>query len=160
VLTLRKIAPDNFEECISLTVSEQQKAYIASNAYSLSEAYALTEHPLYVPMPYAIYHEETMIGFAFLIYQPIDENDPDDDESVYYLARMMIDKRYQGRGYGKAALAKIIEAVKRFPHGEANAIVLSCNPKNEPAYSLYKSFGFVEMGIEDEDGDSLLRLEI
>lgn len=33
---------DNFEECLSLSVAEDQKKHIASNAYSLAEAYALS----------------------------------------------------------------------------------------------------------------------
>ena len=40
MVTLREISVDNFEECLSLSVSEDQKKHIASNAYSLEEAYA------------------------------------------------------------------------------------------------------------------------
>ncbi len=160
MITLRPITIDNFEDCIRLTVSEQQRAFIASNAYSLCEAYALTNHGLYVPMPYAIYHNDALIGFTLVVYQPIDVNDPDDDENVYYLSRIMIDKKYQGRGYGRAALHKVIEVIKAFPQGAATAIVLASNPGNEPAYSLFKAFGFREMGITNSEGDNYLRLDL
>lgn len=160
MITLEKITEDNFEECISLTLFEQQRTFIASNAYSLCEAYALTNHELYIPMPYAIYYEDIMVGFIMVVYQPIDLNDPDDDENVYYLSRIMIDKKYQGLGYGKVALKKVIEIIKTFPHGSATAIVLSSDPNNQLAYSLFQSFGFREMGITDSDGDNYLRLDL
>lgn len=160
MISLRKITYDNFEECLRLTVTDEQKQFVASNAYSLSEAYALTSHRLYVPMPLAIYDDDTMVGFVMFNYEPIDENNPDDTEDIYYLARMMIDKRHQGKGYGKEAMRQVLELIKTFPLGCASAVVLSCNPDNVPAYKLYKSFGFTEMGIQDDDGDNLLRLPL
>ncbi|NLA71131.1 MAG: hypothetical protein GX850_01665 [Clostridiaceae bacterium] len=33
-------------------------------------------------------------------YQPADPDDPE-DEDIYYLSRMMIEKKYQNQGYGK-----------------------------------------------------------
>ncbi len=160
MITLQKITEENFEECLALSVSEGQKRFVASNAYSLAEAYALTNHSLQVPLPYAVYYGDEMVGFAFAVYQPRDESDPSDTESVYYLARMMIDKNHQGKGFGKAAVANILETLKSCPCGKADAIVLACSPQNEPAYSLYKSFGFIETGETDDDGDNLLRLDM
>ncbi|MDI9459468.1 MAG: GNAT family N-acetyltransferase [Bacillota bacterium] len=160
MVRLEPITADNFEECISLTLTERQREFIASNAYSLCEAYALTNHQLYTPMPYAIYHEDKMVGFAMAVYQPKDDDDREDDEDVYYLARIMVDKAYQGRGLGKAALQKMIDLIKTFPHGPATCIVLSSNPQNQPAYSLFKSLGFSEMGIVDSGGDNYLRLDL
>mgnify|MGYP000471455850 FL=1 len=160
MISLRKITEDNFEECISLAVTEQQREFIASNAYSLCEAYALTNHELYVPMPYAIYNDDTMVGFAMAVYQPMDPDDPDDDENVYYLSRIMIDKKYQGLEYGKAALREVVEMIKAFPCGEATAIVLASNPANLPAYQMFRAFGFREMGITNSEGDNYLRMDI
>lgn len=90
MVTLREISVDNFEECLSLSVAEDQKKHIASNAYSLAEAYALSREGRDVPLPYAIYAHGQMVGFVLTIFQPPDEQDPEDDETVFYLARMMI----------------------------------------------------------------------
>ena len=49
-----------------------------------------------------------MVGFVLSIFQPSDEQDPEDDESVFYLARMMIDRRFQGRGYGRQAMLQLL----------------------------------------------------
>lgn len=160
MIELKKITSDNFEECICLSLTEEQRKYIASNAYSLSEAYALIGDGKYVPMPYAIYNRDVMVGFIMAEYQPIDKNDPEDDEDIYYLARLMIDKRYQGNGYGKEAMLKMIEIIKSFPYGKAEAVVLSCDRKNVTAYELHRTIGFVDTGEFDEDGDAYCRLEL
>ena len=159
MIELRKITEDNFEECIDLEITKEQENYVASNKYSLAEAYALTNGD-YTPMPYAIYNGDNMVGFIMAVYQPIDENDPDDDEDVYYLPRLMIDKRYQSKGYGKQAMIKILELIRTFKYGKASAVILSCDCNNITAYQLYLALGFVDTGEIDEDGDSYLRLNI
>ncbi|MEC6748592.1 GNAT family N-acetyltransferase [Marinilactibacillus sp. XAAS-LB27] len=160
MIELEIITEDNFEECIGLKVLDSQIGYLASNAYSLSETYALTNHPLNIPMPFAIYNKETMVGFALVVYQPRDINDPDDDEDIYYLSRIMIDNKYQGFGYGKQALYQIIELVNSRPHGPATTLILSSSPENNPAYSLYLSAGFRKMGIKDVDEDEIIKLKL
>jgi len=159
LIRLEKITIDNFEDCLRLTVNDEQKEFIASNAYSLAEAYALCNHHSYVPLPLAIYARDMMVGFAFVIYEPKDDDDPD-DEDVYYLARFMIGKKYQNNGYGRSALNKLLEFLQTHPIGKAKSIVLSCNPNNHKAYSLFLSAGFKEMGFQDDDGDNLLQLEL
>ena len=159
MVELKEITEDNFEECICLSLTEEQREFIASNAYSLSEAYAVENGGIHVPMPYAIYHGNDMVGFVMAIYQPIDEDDLQDDENVYYLSRMMIDKRYQGNGYGKEAMLRMIEIMKTYPYGSAEAVVLSCSKENVIAYRLYKSLGFVDTGEFDEYGDVYCRLD-
>lgn len=160
MVELKKITEENFEECIGLRILDSQSDYIASNSYSLSEAYALTNHPLYIPMPYAIYNRDIMVGFTLVVYQPIDVNDPDDDEDIYYLSRIMIDQKYQGLGYGKQALKEIVALVKSLPHGRASALILSCSSVNQPAYSMYLSAELHETGLKDSDGDNLLKLKL
>jgi len=159
MVELREITEENFEECISLQLTEDQWKYVASNAYSLSEAYVLIKEGKYTPLPYAIYSHGDMVGFIMAVYQPIDD-DLEDDENVFYLSRMMIDKRYQGNGYGREAMIKMIEIMRGFQNGSAEAVVLSCSQENIVAYELYKSLGFVDTGEYDEDGDSYYRLNL
>ena len=141
-------------------MAEDQRKIIASNAYSLAEAYVLSKEGLYTPLPYAIYADEQMVGFVFAVFQPPDEQDPDDQETVFYLARMMIDHRYQGRGYGREAMLQLLEIMKAFQNGSAEAVVLSCSRDNIAACRLYQSLGFVDTGCLDEDGDVYYRLEL
>lgn len=160
MITLREITVDNFEECLSLNVAEEQRRYVASNAYSLAEAYALSKEGPYLPLTLAIYHAEQMVGFVMAVYQPRDEQDPEDDENVFYLARMMIDQRYQGRGYGRQAMLQLLEIMRKFQSGSADAVVLSCSRENAAAFNLYRSLGFEDTGVLDPDGDVYCRLQL
>lgn len=154
MIELREISTANFEECLRLKLTEGQQNFVASNAYSLAEAYALRNTGQYTPMPFAIYHDNQMVGFIMAIYEP------DDDEKIYYLARLMIDQRFQGKGFGKAAMLKMIELMKTFPYGPAESIVLSCSRDNTAAYNLYTSLGFVDTGEFDADGDVYCRFSL
>ena len=77
------------------------------------------------------------------------------DKYYYYVWRFMIDKRFQGRGYGREALRLALEFIRTFPCGEAEYCVLSYEPTNEAAKRFYGSFGFEELNepgyYEDDD---------
>lgn len=149
MIELRKITYDNFHECMKLEPKEAQKNFVARNIYSLAEAYVALTNEECIPMPYAIYEEDMMVGFIMLSYDKADEDD-DDDEDVYCVWRLMIDKEYQGKGYGKETMKKALELIRTFPHGEAKVVDLSYEPENLVAKNLYASFGFKETGEIDE----------
>ena len=150
MIELRKIDHDNWENVIKLEVSQDQKSFVASNIYSLAECYVdLTEGS--PPIPYAIYNGDELVGFAMANYDEVDDDDEDSDH-VYHICRLMIDKKHQNKGFGKASMIKMIELFKTFPLGKAVAITTSYEPTNEHARGLYKSLGFVETGdmLDDE----------
>jgi diamine N-acetyltransferase len=70
---------------------------------------------------------------------------------------MMIDRRYQGRGYGKAALLALIERIKMQP--DCLAIELDYDRENTAAARLYRGCGFQPLQ-ENEAGEILARLVI
>ena len=57
----------------------------------------------------------------------------------------MIDGKYQGKGYGKAALALILDYLKTNPQGDAEYVYTSIEPGNEPTRQgkLTKSGGII-----------------
>ena len=57
----------------------------------------------------------------------------------------------QGRGYGKAAFAAVLDYIRTKPFGKSDRILLTCNRENPAALGLYQSFGFCPTGNEDED---------
>jgi diamine N-acetyltransferase len=156
MIELQKITGDNFRECINLEVKEEQKNFVAPNIRSLAQAYVATSNNECIPMPYAIYDKETMVGFIMLCYCIADETEP---ENTYGVWRLMIDKHHQGKGYGKETMAKVIELIKTFPHGAATSVVLSYEPENLVAKALYASFGFVETGVIEE-GEAVAKLTL
>lgn len=158
MVELKKITYDNFNECIKLVTTEEQKEFVASNIYSLAEAYVALTNQECIPMPYAIYNDDIMVGFLMMSYNEKDEDD-DEDEDAYSIWRFMIDKKYQGKGYGKESMAKALQLIKTFPHGEAKLVVLSYEPENVVAKKLYASFEFEETG-EIEYGEAVAILKL
>lgn len=139
-IELRKIGDNNRAEIVSLTVSEEQREYIASNESSLAEAEALPD----IARPFGIYADGKAVGFAMFAFDE-NNNDPHDK---YWLWRFMIDKSLQGRGYGGAALKKIINY---FRDSGADEITLSTKESNVTALELYRKFGFRENGDMNDD---------
>jgi diamine N-acetyltransferase len=64
---------------------------------------------------------------------------------------MMIDRSAQGRGYGNAALDRVIDYIRMKPFGDSNRVALTCNRDNPVARGLYERKGFRATGVEDED---------
>jgi diamine N-acetyltransferase len=158
MITLRPITADNFVECIGLTPSDEQQArgYVAPNVLSLAQAYV---EPWWTPL--AVYAEETMVGFVLYGRWPqrayVEMWGDKPKPGIDYILRMMIDKRYQSLGYGKAALAAVVERIKA--QGGCRAIELDYDRDNLPAARLYTGGGFQAV-TENEEGEILARLEV
>ena len=56
----------------------------------------------------------------------------------YCLWRLMIDKRYQGQGFGKKTIDAIMNLIRTFPFGEAKKVWLSYEPENLRARTIPK----------------------
>ena len=163
-MNYEKITWDNWEECIDLEVADEQADYIASNKYSLAESYVALLNDDKPPMSFAIYDDETMVGFMMLQYDTVEENGYEVDDAPYYdICRFMIDKKYQNKGLGKQSLVKLLEYIKTFPQGEATAIYVGYNIKNSIVRKLFQSFGFIETGkqyVFGEDIEVIARLAL
>ena len=145
MIELRKIDEDNWHDIVNLDVHEKQKGFVAPNMYSLAESYVeLLEWDI-PPMTFAVYSDDSPVGFAKIEYEA-DGDDETYDAPHYWMSRFMIDKSHQGKGFGKQAMEKILELVKTLPQGPADAMCLSYKPDNDFVRGFYKSFGFVETG--------------
>ena len=149
-LELRIIDDTNKDAVELLEVSDDQKQYIATNKDSLITA--CKEEHREVARPFAIYADHRIIGFTMFAFD-LTSSDPNDR---YWLWRFMIDKNFQGNGYGSIALEKIIDYFKR--HG-ADHILLSTKESNTSALSLYHKYQFAETG-EMNDEEIVLRLNL
>lgn len=143
-LIFKEITKENWEECIELKVSKEQENFLASNDYSLLEAnYSEGLYPL------AIYDDETMVGF--LMYEK------DDVAKDMGMCRLMIDIKYQNKGYGKAAIVKLLEFIRE-KYG-STPFYTSFEPENIVAEKLYQSIGFRETGEMLQD-EILLKIDL
>ena len=163
MVELKKITHNNLKELLNLEVSEAQKVCVADNTRSLIDAYISLSSGFHATA-YAIYASDIMVGFLMYDYW----NDctwKTIPAKTYFIWRLMIDKKYQGNGYGKQAMEKIIDEIKTFPYGEAECITTSYDISDVGPQGFYKSLGFRETGElftedENEDIEMLARLEI
>jgi diamine N-acetyltransferase len=65
----------------------------------------------------------------------------------------MVDKRYQNAGIGRAVLNPALNEIKAFD--KVKEIEICDAPENPVAKDFYSSFGFQEVGL-DQDGEDML----
>ncbi|SDX05297.1 GNAT family N-acetyltransferase [Paenibacillus sp. CF384] len=159
MITLRPITLENRRAIFNLEVSEDQRRFVASNLSSVASCYVLATNGGH-PFPFAIYAEEQPVGFIMLTYRITGYDElPSIAEDSYCILRLMIDKQYQNRGYGREAMIKILEFTRTFPAGPARYCWTCYEADNVVAKKLYESFGFRESGeISHNEPVTVLRL--
>ena len=149
-IRLEAINDDNFYAITKLRVSKEQKNFVADNTYSLVHAYLalINNKPVF---PFAIFADEKPVGFLMIGYDTMSDEVKANPVCNWFISdsysiwRLMIDKRYQGRGYAKEAMKLALDFVRTYPCGEAKYCWLSYDINNEAARNLYRSFGFEEV---------------
>lgn len=143
MINLREITETNLISIIDLDVSENQNDLVAPNAVSIAQG-----HYSKSAWFKGIFNDDVAVGFVML--------DLITEENKCFLWRFMIDKKHQGKGYGKIALTQVIEYVKSFK--VFDNIGTSYVPTDNSAEGFYKNFGFIEseeiikqFGLEDSD---------
>lgn len=144
-VSLREVTADTVRAVCDLQVAEHQRHFVAPNAVSIAQAYFEQENAWFR----AVYADETPVGFLML--------DDDPANAEYYLWRLMIDERYQGLGYGRAALELLIAHVRTRPG--ASELFTSCVPGEGSPCPFYERMGFVYTGAVD-DGELVMRLAL
>ena len=67
--------------------------------------------------------------------------------------RFMVDEQYQKQGIGRVAMELALHDIKLT--AELQEIEICYNPSNPVAESFYQSFGFTEVGMDEDDEDML-----
>ncbi len=149
---LRRVTQENFRACLALSVDDAQKDFVAPNVYSLAQAKV---NPLLTP--WAIYEgailgrdigeDDPMVGFCMV--QVMD--------GVGFIMRLMVDHRFQRRGYGRAAMEQVIQRLKADPAIEV--IATSFLKTNQAAEKLYRSLGFVDNPMVEDEREQYVLLD-
>ena len=127
----------------SLTLFPEQAGFIENVSECLREA-----DELELWRPVGIYDGNVLIGFAMYGYFP--EPIP----GKLWLDRLLIDQKYQGRGYGKqAVLALLGRLYQEYP---SDVVYLSVYEDNFNAIRLYRQIGFQFNGEHDVKGESVM----
>ena len=145
MLQIRPVTRENLDEVLTLRVHESQRAFVSTTAESLAEAYVYGD----TAFPFSLYDDETIIGFIMMGYY--------EAKDYYTLWKLLIDEKYQGRGYGRRALEQGLLFLKeRF---NVSTVYTGVAPGNTVAKSLYLSMGFVETGIFENNMEELRKGE-
>ena len=159
MIHLEKIDYKNVWDIIDLEVTKPQEDFVASNEISLVQAYSVRDSETKA-FPFAIYNDDTPVGFLMVgfneaaLYELDDEEPPASLKGNYSIWRLMIDKKYQNRGYGREAIRLALDFIRTWPCGKAEFCEISFEPENEVARALYRSCGFAENG--EMDGDEIV----
>jgi diamine N-acetyltransferase len=143
-ITLRDIGAANRDAVTALAVTEEQSDYVAGVAESLLEA---AETPDARPWYRAVYAGDQPVGFV-MISDGITVVNPE-YLGPYYLWRLLVDHRYQGRGYGSAALDLVVAHV--LTRTDAQQLLTSAVQGLRSPLGFYLRYGFRRTGAVHDD---------
>ena len=137
MLTLAPVTTENWRE--PLRVREDQRRFVADRVTLLARAYAYRDHRSRAKL---ITLDGTPIGM--LLY-----HDDTWENRSYVLSQFFIDQRWQGQGFGYAAMGLLLEEMRR--EARYPEVTLCCVDGDEAARRLYEKCGFTPTGEVDED---------
>ena len=135
----RPVTRDNWTKLIKLKVRDDQQNFVASNLYSIAESqFGFEDEGEWKFDPFGLYVHDEPVGF--LMYGV----NYGHSRFQAFIIRLMVDERFQGRGYGKESMRLLLEKLRADENLKSAGI--SYEPHNETARKLYASLGFVETG--------------
>jgi len=146
VVALREITGETVTTICKLsdTMPEEQTKMVAPNAVSIAQAH-FSENAWFR----AIYADDTPVGFIMLWDDP--------EKGEYFLWRLMVAAEYQRKGYGRRAIAQLVDYVKTRPG--AKELKASYVPMEGGPKGFYHKLGFEETG-EISHGEHVIRLAL
>jgi diamine N-acetyltransferase len=136
---LVEITKDNLEAVYDLKVAEGQEEFVASNAWSLAQAYAERD----IAWARAVVAGDEVVGFLMLEIDPHEENG-----RHHWLWRLMIDAAQQRKGYGRSALGLALDELR---HRGATEVYTSWVVGDGGPEPFYLGLGFEPTGELDDD---------
>ena len=149
MVSLRPLSASNRDAVEALHVASGQERFVSGVAESLAEA---AEHPDAHPLFWAVYAEDTPVGFVMIADEVADA-----DYIPHYLWKLLVDERHQGRGYGTATLDLIVAYFRGRPGVEVPTV--HAGDGDGSPISFYERYGFQRTG-EAADGEVALQLRL
>ncbi|MGE7933558.1 GNAT family N-acetyltransferase [Viridibacillus arvi] len=148
-MKLIEIDKSNWLKVIYLTTNKESmpticEEFVASNALSIVQAQFEKTW-----ITKAIEMDGQLIGFTMYGFS--------EEQNFFELCRIMIDRKFQGNGYGPRAILLVIEEMKKLEG--CNEIYLSTEPNNKRGKKIYEKLGFKNTG-RIVDGEELYCLKL
>lgn len=147
---LQRVTSETLEDILALSVSEEQRAFVASNERSIAQAH-FDEGAWFR----AVYADDTPVGFVLLHDETLCAEPR--EKGYCFLWRMMIDQRYQRMGFGRRAIRLVLAHVRSRP-GVEKLHTSYWRGEGSPE-TFYEKLGFKATG-EDESGEIQASLEL
>ena len=151
-IELREITEANREAVLSIHGGPAEGRFVSSVVDSLEEA---AETPEGSPWYRAVFLKDEPVGFVMLSWNVTPQ--PPDIIGPWFLWKLIVDRRHQGGGIGRA----IVEEVARVIRGEGATELLTIHVigEGDPG-GFYERLGFVPTGTFDPNGERILRLDL
>ena len=142
MVNIKVVDESNYKACFNIKVKDEQEKFITNPIECLAKAYVYREFVY----PFAIYNDDLVIGFVMIRFNKEFNN--------YFIWQFMIDEKYQGKGYGKQSMNRVLEWIKC--DGKSNEVVITYIEGDDIAKNLYTSLGFKEFQNFDGEVDKIL----
>ena len=143
-VSLRQVTKENYEEVCELDVTKEQEDYVACNMWSIVESKYNEGYETRV-----VYMKEEPVGFFMWVKE---------SEIKVSIWRFMVDKKHQQKSIGRVSLNLALAEIKKV--SDLQEIEICYNPKNPVAKEFYSSFGFSEVGMDEDDEDMLAVIKL
>ena len=152
-IELREVTAENRDELLALSVPAEQAAFVGGTfADAVADA---EEYPEANPWLRGVYVSDEAVGFVLLSWNC--EPEPPDIIGPWFLWKLMIDQRHQGRGLGSGVVRVVADIVRS--EGAIELLTSYVDEQGGPA-DFYAGLGFVDTGDRDSDGEIIAALPL
>ena len=146
MIRLVEIDERNFFRVRQLKVGEDQQRFLDSPLGILARGYVYRAQRARV---LAAEKDGEIVGLMLV-------KDMDEEPACYDLQQFMIDRRFQGRGFGTEALWQLLALLER--EGRYPCVEVCVHHADAPALRVYEKIGFADTGYVDESCPDCLNL--
>ena len=146
MLKLIEVNEQNWLAFASLTVREDQRDYLDSALGILARGYAYRARRARVV---GIADGDMPVGLAMV-------KDLDEEPACYDLQQFMIDRRFQGKGFGTEALRMLLSELEK--ERKYDCVEVCVKKEDAAALRVYEKVGFADTAYVDEDAPDCVNL--
>ena len=151
-MALREVTDSNRRSVLALRVTPSQERFVGSVAAALDDAERFAHAK---PWYRAVYAGDEPVGFVMISWDV--EPRPPQIIGPWFLWKLLIDHRYQDRGYGSGVVRQIAELVRA--QGATELLTSYVADQDGPA-GFYARLGFTPTGDLDDHGEVIARLKL
>ncbi|CYX40857.1 GNAT family N-acetyltransferase [Streptococcus suis] len=138
MIRLELVNKDNFDQVLDLEVAPKDQRRVASVEYSLAQAWLYREEGHL--LPYAVKSGQKIVGFVLLSIQ---------EDKSYYVWRLLIDRHYQNRGFGKEVIRQVLRRAR--DDQQCHKVTVNYVIGNHKMRYILEKLGFQFIGLEGQE---------